>query len=374
MLLSKGLALLAVCSLAAGRYVDMPDKTDCRVGEFDEPRYPAALHDQVRFPFSVRQDPAPVVPPTSEDTLRKIVDETFMDRLPKDPKLLEVRDNVTVTIASTKNPPGSGGAFMAVDISNPKMDTCKPILSDLQRLGEGIYCSQDNGCSMQHAITIQYEYSTVTGFKMGASLKASGGIKGLVEIEMAVSYETSFQAEWKRAQSTTNTYTFNLKKGESCTPSMMHIDLECEATTGTYLFDTWWEDRPGQLKLEYQLARGGGPYKSGQWCTEVLIKERAMKQQPMSKYWKPLLAGDVHRGYMYMRPTSDLNRYKAEGQEHIEFSDDEIAIHRHFADAGRDALIFKCKRKLRDDQKNTVRVPLQGQSGELLGFIGCVGK
>ncbi|KAL8743663.1 MAG: hypothetical protein Q9190_004007 [Brigantiaea leucoxantha] len=308
------------------------------------------------------------VPVMSKDELKKKVYDLFMPEVPQTPKLQEVRDNVTAFVS--KEWSGSGGHSKGVDIVSPKMDTCKPVMSDLQRLAPGIYCGQSNGCEQAHTISVQSSYSTTAGFKMGASLTAGGGIEGIAKVEMTVSYETSFEAQWARAQSKSDTYTFKLQKGEYCVPSMFHVDLECETTTGTFAWDTWWEDR-GLLRLEYQYPRGGGPYRGGQWCTEVKVDDKAIKNPPMANRWKPLF-DDYHRGYMYMHATSDLNEFKA--SDAPRFTDDEIAIHRHFKDHGEDNQIWKCKRPLIADKRNTVRIPLKGSNNELLGFIGCVGK
>lgn len=309
---------------------------------------------------------------TNSDKLTHEVQNTFLESVPARPKLEQARDNVTAY--QVQGWSGSGGFYIGVDITSPKMDTCKKIISKVQRLATGLHCTKEAGCSEAHTIAVESTYSVTNGFRLGATLTAGVGVEGVAHVEMSVTTESSYEAQWSRAQSTSDTYTFNLKNGEVCTPSMVHVDLECEVTAGTYQWDTWWVDNPGTLHLEGNWQRKPpGPYDLGRWCQDLWFDMKAIKQPAMARRWKPLLDDDHARGWLYMHATSDLNKYIDFSKTPVpRLNDDEIVIRRDEKDHDSKNKGWRCSRPTQNDEENTVRVPLQGESGELLGFIACI--
>lgn len=290
--------------------------------------------------------------------------------VPTNPKLQQVRDNVTAYVVEKWGARSNG---FNVNIASPKMDTCKSVVSNVQRLATGIFCQQESGCSQQHTISLTSTYSTTNGFKAGASFTAGGGIEFIASVEMSVSFETSFEAQWARAQSTTDQYTFTLKKGEFCTPSMVHVDLECDATVGNFRWDTWWNGNSLIIENWNQRKTPPGPYEHGQWCKDLWFDIEAVRSPQMETRWKPLLEFDPYRGWLYMYPTTDLNAYlTSKDRTSHPLTENEIVIRRHEHDASDKSWGWRCSRPTQYDKDSKIRVPLKGSNGELLGLIGCV--
>ena len=364
---------LVICSQSFARSVPQVEGNGCAVPQehYSTPLLMALPEDQYRL----SEDPSVFNTPTnvsrtSAEKLRKAVEDDYFLKLPTTLKLEQRRDNVTAYKVADRL--GQGGAYMGVDIVNLKMDTCKTVMSDVQELAPGIVCTHET-CSQTYQISTESSYSVTNGYKAGATLTGKVGLEGIAEIEMSVSFETSYEAQWSHAQSTTNTYQFNLKEGERCTPSMIHVDLECKSTAGKYQWDSWWVDK-GYLNLEGNWVRPPhGPYAHNQWCTELWLKQSAINEPAMDKRWKALLDYDHYRGWLYMHATTDLNQY-------IDFptypvprlTDDEIVIRRDSKDSEYKNKAWRCSRPTQFDKDATIRVPLRGHSGELLGFIGCL--
>ena len=336
-----------------------------------------------RYGFFAGDDPS-VVKPSSAGQLKKAVEDDYLARAPEKVVHTELRDNVTAFVQDSKY--GSGGVYMGIDVLSPKLDTCKTVMSDLTSLDQGIACTNQDTCEYSWSRQISSTYSVELGNKMGATMTLKGGVEGIASVELAVSVEFSFTETWTHAQSDTSTYTFHLKKGERCRPSMFHLDLEaspsflkqawetdrdaqCLATPGRFRFDTWWWDSDRKLKLERNYNRGGGPYDDGQWCEEVWMPEDFDQYDSVKRWWKPILASDDHRGLFYQGRASDLNKFGDYG-----FTDDQLAVRRNFDDRGPNNLIWRCVRAppLPHEDTQTVVVPLKGSNGELHGYIGCV--
>ncbi|KAG8526114.1 uncharacterized protein KY384_000107 [Bacidia gigantensis] len=299
----------------------------------------------------------------------KLVDAVRSQYLAKYPSEMKASQHLVHVTGTQQNRINYGwGDARMIDIQFPLMGTCKPKVSKSKEVAEGIYCGQEAGCQVTRQVTLTDGYESTLGFGISTTISAETDIV-FVKASIATTYEFSYEYKWSHSESSTNSYTFNLLKGEYCTPSMVHLNLECDVASDIVFYDTTWDDGPENMWLEENNHRMGGPYQYGQWCRTMHLKEDILKQD---KYFDAVLKEDPPRGKAWLRPSSELNKYKKNSNDK-DIHDDEVVIRRGERGRGGDfSQVFVCKRYLPSTQREKTDVPVHGSSNKLLGFIGCI--
>ena len=116
--------------------------------------------------------------------------------------------------------------------SFPVVDTCRPVLSDVNPLAAGIDCTGQDSCEFKLELGTSETYSSRMGFRVGTKISAEANIF-VVKASIEATFDASYEHTWGSGKTETKTYTYNLKRGDRCTPSMVHLDLECGALVDT---------------------------------------------------------------------------------------------------------------------------------------------
>ena len=198
-------------------------------------------------------------------------------------------------------------------------------------------------------------YQSSLGFSIGTSFTGETNA-GFIKASVSMAYEASYEKTWTKGESKITRYTFKLKEGDTFMPSMVHVDLECDAMSDVVYLDTCWQELKDQIWLEEKEHRTVGLFKNGQWCRNDRIKEDILKQD---KYFDAVLDEDVSRGKAWLRPSSELNQYKLNAQE-SDVSDDQLVIRKGEKGHGGDfSEVWVCNRFLPSTKERKVRVPFR---------------
>ena len=206
------------------------------------------------------------------------------------------------------------------------------------------------------------------GFKVGTKITAEANIF-VVKASIEATFDASYEHTWGSGKTETKTYAYNLKRGDRCTPSMVHLDLECDALVDTVYWDTTWWGKFRQYTRAWTWERTGGavpPYHS--WCRDGSIRQDILKQ---NKYWSPILEEDPDRGSAWLRSSSELNEYRTNLSEPL-ITNEQIVIRNDWdlkKYQSKSNNVWVCNRFLGSTKEKTMSTPLVGDSGSLLGYI-----
>lgn len=355
--------VFAACAAAAGSlfHPTVNEKESSMTAKFDD-------NHQVSFAPDLQQMSGLLAAgntPMGTSDLERLVNDTYLNRMPES---LGIGAATFQTVQVEQKQVEK--SVKQITIRKPTFDQCKPKISGVTQVASGLYCdSKNTACSISRTVTIRDSYGATSGYEVGTSITMGGSF--FVSVSLSASYTESYTSSWEHAQESSNTYTFTLGPGESCIPSMMHVDLLCE-----YQPDEWWWDCEYSSSLKTALPasqynRGGGPYAHGQWCRMMHVSDSIAK---MDEYWQPLLEGDKDRGFIYTRPASTLNGYKTERNEEP-VDDSYIAIRQNKNSIYPLGMLFVCQRYwttgIKPVDSATVPVALSSENG-LLGYVGCV--
>ena len=262
-----------------------------------------------------------------------------------------------------------------IDIVTPLMNTCKPKVSSVVPLTTGIDCPEDgDSCTFSRELTSTDTYESSFGFGFSATVSAEADFI-FAKASASATFDSTYSYTWGHEDSTSDTYTFNLKPGEYCIPSMVHVELECDTTSYRVFYDTAWRlqgSNDNNMYLEYHYCRALGPYKGGQFCRSSHVSETIIDKDEL---WTTVCAEVPHRGEMWTQLPSNLNQYRIDSSE-PDITDDEVPIRRtpEWGTEHEDPNeIFVCKRYLDSGKQSTITIPAaQGAENALMGFIGCV--
>lgn len=315
--------------------------------------------------------------PVTGGNLTSAVEQSYLNSLPSSLKASQTLNNVTGIQVGFFEHPGDYDVRQ-IDISAPLMDTCRPKVSGIKALAEGIYCdSSQPSCSQTVKFVTTDTYQSSLGFSFSTTISAEADFV-FAKASISSTYGMSYDYTWGRQDQFEKSYTFNLGPATYCTPSMVHIELECDLAAHSVYYDTGWghHDYNGnEMWLEANGVasehRSGGPYKNGQWCRYAHVAETILGQD---QYWTPVSSQWPHRGEMWKQLPSALNQYKTVSSE-PDITDDEVPIRRfpEYGNQNRDAKeIFVCKKFLGSEKGKTVRIPASQGQNALMGYIGCV--
>ena len=303
----------------------------------------------------------------SGSELYDAINRTYLANLPLKMNVSQTLSNVTGVAQGTVD--YDWGISKLIDIQFPLMNSCRPKASKLHRVAPGLICKDAPSCQTTHQVSLEESYESTLGFKIGATITGETDFK-VVKASISMTFEASYEQKWSRGSSKSNSYTFNLQNGQTCTPSMVHVNLECDVMSDIIYYDTFWE-RGGRTNmwLEEYHQRTGGPYNKGQWCRGVHIREDILDQD---QYFAPVLKEDSWRGAVWLRPSSQLNDYKTNPSE-PDIPDDDIVIRRGKKGRGGPFNeVFVCRRYLPSTKQRKVTLPLGGEGESMFGFVACV--
>ncbi|KAL2073811.1 hypothetical protein VTL71DRAFT_11137 [Oculimacula yallundae] len=251
----------------------------------------------------------------------------------------------------------------------------------LGTIAEGIMCSPGlQACQFTHEVSLTQTYSTSNGVK--TTVTATAGIDvSFFSASLSLSREFSWEENFSDEKSTTNRYTFDLKPGTSCRPSMIHVELDCEIEKNTYWLDAYVAHFSSDNSYFLGL-KSPEPSERRQHCVSDIIKTQEFAESPLSKdiYWKNTCPWDPNFeewGAAFIGSSSELTRFIANSAVRP-IENNELIIRPSKHDSlgpgrkGSIFQIFRCKIAKPAQDRPITSVPLKGDKGHLLGYIGCV--
>ncbi|KAL2362670.1 hypothetical protein RJZ56_004416 [Blastomyces dermatitidis] len=268
--------------------------------------------------------------------------------------------------------PGLYFKYWGLDITYPRIMTCKPVLSDVIGLEKTIVCGKGQACKISRTVTFLDTYTNSVGWKIGGSVGADIGVGEGFTVKVSGTYEKNYQETWARADGTTTTYEFSLKENSSCTPSMVHVDLLCDIEEAIYKFDARFKSEKGKgdyLILENDLNKADRL----QHCMTLDLVAEGVRDDPKNgMQWAPLWPKDHDRGFLFMGSVTSLNQYRLLSDDH-QIRPDEIVIRSNPRKGNPyPNRVFVCPPDNPLRRTGLARVPLKQLDDKLLGAVGCV--
>jgi hypothetical protein len=196
---------------------------------------------------------------TTKDNLRRRVEKSVLPGL-SGPLQLQVHRDDGLGVYTNK----TRKVLHQYDVYKPDLGSCIPRISEATPLpGDGIYCSDNmRSCDITRTVTNGRSYSYSMGQRLGGEMKTSGGIQGVIQVEITLRYEANWQHTTETTDSVSTTYHWQMEPGTDCVPSMISVDLECDFEKATYWVDLWAYDswnwkfyHKQNPKLEYRTNR-----------------------------------------------------------------------------------------------------------------------
>ena len=333
-------------------------------------------HDSSQLQTTKKKAPPLVIfdNATSGSNLTSVVEQEYLKPLPSSMDASQIINNVTGIQINFNN--NTVDKMSEIDIVTPLMDTCRPKVSAIIPLYQGLECPSDaESCSQTVEFSTTTSYQSSLGFSFSATISVEADFV-VAKTSASATFDTSYDYTWGREDESSSSYTFNLLPGGYCTPSMVHIELECDTAAHRVYYDTDFLDLPeafhlSLLDLAETFLRTGGPYEYGQWCRYSHVSETILDQD---QYWTTISVEFPYRGEMWTQLPSDLNQYKTNSSD-PDITDDEVPI-RRTPNSGKTSLdsteFFVCKRTLSSEKNSKVTIPVSQGENALMGYIGCV--
>jgi hypothetical protein len=267
--------------------------------------------------------------------------------------------------------------LMESNVQIPDVQTCRPVLSKIVPLAQGIFCGSGTaGCSVTQQITKRQTYETSSGLMTSSSVSAGINIR-FASVDTTFTNERTWVETWGTESETSTAYTFDLNPGSFCTPSMIHVELECSVSSGLYWWDSVLYDSFGILVPEPAFGsnrREPNMRYGDQWCMSAFVRgDLWTSTAGRAELWQPIFPGAPIRGSAYIGVNGNLDGFLSFNPR--PFDRDELIIRRdieRISDEWDQNWIFRCSpsRPARSDQ--IMRIPVRGPNGVLQGFVGCV--
>ncbi|OAX80500.1 hypothetical protein ACJ72_05167 [Emergomyces africanus] len=310
----------------------------------------------------------------SPSDLKSIVEKDYISSMPKElnPKAIMKYFKVERMAKNETTGPGLYFKYWGLDITYPRITTCKPVLSNVVKLDKTIVCGKGQACKVSRTVTILDTYTNSVGWKIGGSVGGDIGVGEGFTVKVTGTYEKNYQETWASASGSSTTYEFNLKENTRCTPSMVHVDLLCDLEEGKYKFDARFKSVKGEgdyLVLENDLNKADRL----QHCINLdLVKEGVRDDPENGMQWAPLWPKVHDRGFLFTGPVEMLNQYRLLSDDH-QIRPDEIVIRSNPRPANQwQNRVFVCPPDYRPKKAGTLRVPLKQLDNKLLGAVACV--
>ncbi|KAL9609608.1 MAG: hypothetical protein Q9167_005632 [Letrouitia subvulpina] len=301
----------------------------------------------------------------TRDDFLELAKSLYLDPLPDDPDVYQHYLNTSYRVYYYGKI-GLVGDVAQVNIAIPWINKCRPRIRGVKDLWPRLVCTTET-CSLEVTFAVTRDYQATEGFRIETTLGAGVEAKG-VSASMSTTTGREWTKTWSFGGSSSVTYTWNLNQGEQCVPSMANVELECEADFDTVYYDTYWRSINGDMWLEWRYNRQTGPYANGQWCRDLAVEDRPLRNESI---WHPVIPGDENRGMILSLPGSFINQFR-QNQGDFLVRDDQVVIRKLERTPGGWRDIFVCDRNPRERRRETVTVPLSSASGVLQGVIGCI--
>ena len=303
--------------------------------------------------------------PQTAGELINLTRSTYLDPLPARPDISQILQNVSVEQKHVVSHPPRFD-MRQLNVRYPEVRDCRPVIRGTKRLYSGIACGSEP-CSIQTQITVQENYESSEGYRVESTVSAGLQIKGF-SVSASTTRERNWQKTWGSGSSHSVTYTWNLPARGHCTPSMAHVELECNALFRTAYYDSRYTFVPGVLQLEWQHNRKTGRYENGQWCRTWRVETA-----PLSRLhdWTPILDDNGFRGQVWNLPAPEMNSYTLRPRPGI-LSYGDLVVGKVRGHGGDWQEIFGCEPDWRHTVLEKVTVPLSSEAGALEGYVGCV--
>ena len=356
-----GRALLVLWTLSFKSH-GLPDPTEYYLNEVNGTDVDADLQvfeTRGQVPFTSNR-------PMTANQLIAEVDRVFRQPLPFEqvypPQTLE--DIKREVVGEHKW--ATNGLMRQIDITAPWPVLCRPVIRPIKRLSTPIHCS-GVACSPTVRFRVEERYETTERFRIETTVSAGFGAKGF-EASISRTNEREWTKTWSEGSSQESSYTWHLGPWDECTPSMVHVELDCTVEVAITHYDTFlfFNERKGGLSLEGTRNRKRGPYSNGQWCADFKIDERPLR---IEDDWDWVLDSDRGRGKFWKRPAREMRQFLRNGP-HV--WDDVIFISRQRGSPGLWTDVMGCVPDRRAAHRSKVTLPLSSDRGVLEGFIGCV--
>ena len=302
-------------------------------------------------PRYVTSDDDYIETPTTGDDLQHVVKESYYDPLPGTIDALQ--HSIKITGILNKTYVFGDSLWSSIDITTPLMNTCTPVISNVRPLAEGQYCPEDQeSCSNTLEFTTTDSYQSALGFSFSASVEVDVDVL-IASTSVTTTFEASYEYTWSHGNTSSKSYTFNLKPGQYCTPSMVHVDLQCDVRSNDIFFDTMTDSIGNTKRLRTVENRPGGPYEGGQWCRYAYLQETILKQD---EYWSTLCPQNPDEGEYWIPEPHELNDYALSGHSPPNILDDELPIRKTpgYGDVLSPGEIFVCTRPPGNANNRTV--------------------
>ena len=306
--------------------------------------------------------------PMSANDLINLTTRTYLDPLPANPDISQVLQNVSAELWHLRKV-GLVGDIKQINMMVPDIWRCRPVIRGTKRLHSGIACGP-RPCSIDTTFTVHENYESTEGYRVETTVSAGVEVKG-VSASVSTTTGRNWEKTWGRGSSTSVNYKWELEANGHCTPSMAHVELECDAWFDPVWYDTHWRYPRDRMWLEYTHNRKGGRFTDGQWCREYQVQTTPLSR---TADWFPILEDDRYRGLLWKLPSSQMNQFRLNARD-PRIEDRQVVIGRVRGRGGDWQEIFVCNRDVRAGSGGglyTVTVPLSSEAGALEGYIGCV--
>ena len=303
--------------------------------------------------------------PMTASDLINLTTRTYLDPLPANPDISQALQNVSGLLWDFIAV-GRTGDVNLINMMIPRVLRCKPVIRGTERLHSGVACGP-NPCSVQTSLTIQENYASTERYRVESTVSAGVQIKG-VSVSASTTRERNWAKTWGSSSSAGVNYEWNLPANGHCTPSMAHVELECDTDFDPVYYDTRLIYRNDLLDLEFTHNRKGGHYHFGQWCEFNWVRTAPLSLQ---QDWFPILPDDRYRGLMWKLLSEEMNRHRLYEDAGVILPSD-VVISRVRGRGGDWSEIFVCKPDSRNGVSHKITVPLSSEAGALEGYLGCV--
>lgn len=256
------------------------------------------------------------------------------------------------------------GVTKMVNITAPWLATCRPVIRGVKALDIPGYCGNVE-CRISRIILAKETYQTTETFRLETTFSAGVNYRGF-EASVSTTRERAWEKIWGRSTIEGTRYEWLLGPGQRCTPSMAHVELDCDLNIDTIYYDTFVHNLGGRLRLEHDNNRKGGRYFAEQWCTQFRVNENPLR---IGQDWKWVLTNDRQRGRLWKRPTAEMNQYRINGSSIVR---DMVIVSREQGRGGDWQEVMGCTRDTSRRRQYRVVVPAYTQHNILPGYIGCV--
>ncbi|KAG8532432.1 uncharacterized protein KY384_002917 [Bacidia gigantensis] len=351
-------ALLAVLALPTKSFA-LPATADSSLDDIEHVQLDSilnALGNESHVPFS---GTGPVNTSAFIEEVRRV----FLNPLPASARdLPQFRDGVDSHVV-WRNWRAFVGVTENVDIRAPWTALCRPVINGVKPLATPIFCS-GVPCSPRVSFRVEERYETQESFRVETTVSL-GASQGPFEASVSRTTERFWQRIWSTSTSQESTYQWHLGPNDHCTPSMAHVELDCDVDLMTTYYDSFLHDS-NRLRLEHDHHRKGGPYWPSQWCTQFVVDHTPLRRE---EDWERAVSSNRGRGDVWKRPAREMRPYRRSGNS---IQDNMLIVRRPSSSPGDWGELMGCIPDRSTARRVKMTLPLSSANGVLHGFVGCV--